>query len=97
MTIQNEIRETVYNQIAGSKIGTLFTAERKWINRIYFLQKKCPEQVQIVAKNKDGSILAHIPVSFFKLSPPRCLDITDEQRDARKEHCKLMRDNKKAP
>lgn len=37
-----------------------------------------PEDVKILARNKDGSIFAHIPIGYVKLRAPR--NLTDEQR-----------------
>lgn len=37
-----------------------------------------PEDVKILARNKDGSIFAHIPAKYVKLRAPKIL--TEEQR-----------------
>lgn len=44
------------------------------------LAEKYPEQCEIVVENKDGSILAHVPLSWVKISPPRKLELSDEER-----------------
>lgn len=40
-------------------------------SRIEELAKRFPNEVQILARNKDGSIFAHIPNSYVKVNPPR--------------------------
>lgn len=42
------------------------------------MAKERPEDVKIIARNKDGSIFAHIPIGYVKLRAPRIL--TEEQR-----------------
>lgn len=42
------------------------------------LAEKHPEDCQIIADNEDGSICAHVPVSWLRISPPR--QYTEEQR-----------------
>jgi predicted N-acetyltransferase YhbS len=44
------------------------------------LAEKYPDEVQIVAENEDGSIVAHIPVSYLKISRGK-QDLTEEQRE----------------
>ena len=42
------------------------------------MAKARPNDVQIIARNKDGSIFAHIPIGYVKLRVPRIL--TEEQK-----------------
>lgn len=39
-----------------------------------------PDDVKLMAENKDGSAFFHIPVSYIKVSPPR--KVSEEQREA---------------
>lgn len=39
-----------------------------------------PEEVKIISDNKDGSVFAHVPVSYIKVSPPK--RVSEEQRQA---------------
>ena len=48
-------------------------------NKIVKLAQEKPEEVQIIAENKDGSILAHVPTKYVKISPPR--QISEEERE----------------
>ena len=50
----------------------------KMKGRVLKLAEQHPEDVKILATNKDGSIFAHVPVKYVKLRAPRIL--TEEQR-----------------
>lgn len=60
------------------------TCERKWVNKILKLKESNPDDVGITMypENNDGYIVAHVPKNWFKLSPPRQVNYTDEQRAA---------------
>lgn len=47
-----------------------------------------PDEVKIIVENKDGSIFAHIPVKYVKISPPR--QVSEEQREAASKRFKQM-------
>ena len=52
-----------------------------------------PEDVKLMAENKDGSAFFHIPINYVKLSPPR--KVSDEQREAAGERFRKMWEEKK--
>lgn len=64
-------RETAWNHLAGESTGTLFTQETKWANRILAWKDEYPDEVDIRCINPDGSIVAHLPISWFRVKPPR--------------------------
>lgn len=70
--------ENVIEWIKDEKWATLTLSQRRTISRVKKLAAQYPEQCQVVAENKDGSICAHIPVSWVKISPPR--ELSEEQR-----------------
>lgn len=53
-----------------------------------------PEGVKILKINEDGSVFAHIPVSYIKISPPR--QVSEEQREAAGERFRQMWREKQA-
>ena len=56
----------------SSKTATVTAPNNTSIkNKIVKLAQEKPEEVQIIAENKDGSILAHVPTKYVKISPPR--------------------------
>lgn len=65
--------ENVIEWVKDEKIATLTLSQRRIISKVKGLAEKYPEQCQIVKENKDGSMYAHIPVSWVKISPPKKL------------------------
>lgn len=63
-------------------------------SKLFRLAKEHPDEVQIVKENKDGSVFAHVPVNYIKISPPR--QISDEQREAAGERFRKMWEEKNA-
>lgn len=80
--------ENCIEWINGQSMVTVTFCERKYINKIYALKNRCPEDINII-ENKDGSICATIPKKFIKISPPK--QVSDEQRQAASERFKQMR------
>lgn len=52
-----------------------------------------PGEVKVIAVNKDGSALFHIPINYVKVSPPR--KVSEEQAKAAGERFRKMREEKK--
>ena len=59
-----------FEWLTGSKIATVTFSQQKWVNKI-LKYSETHSDVEIMYQNPDGSILAHVPVSWFKFSPPR--------------------------
>ena len=70
--------ENVIEWIKDEKRATLTLSQRRTISRVKKLATQYPEQCQVVAENKDGSICAHIPVSWIRINPG--MELTEEQR-----------------
>lgn len=56
--------------------------ERTWILRIRKLKEQHPEAVTIIKEpeDNDGSIYCKIPINWFKIVPPRKVNMTEERR-----------------
>ena len=52
-----------------------------------------PDEVKLMAENKDGSAFFHIPISYVKVSPPR--KVSEEQREAARERLRKMWEEKR--
>ena len=52
-----------------------------------------PDEVKLMAENKDGSAFFHIPISYVKVSPPR--KVSEAQREAAGERFKKMWEEKR--
>ena len=63
-----------------------------WKNRCEELEKEFPEDVKIIARNNDGSIIAHLPYSYIKINPPR--KYSDEAKEKAAERLNKMRAEK---
>lgn len=80
----SDIRETVFECVDTDNQATFCSGERKWINKILRLKERCPDEVEVVCmpEDNDGIILAHVPKNWLKVSPPRKVDLSEEQRAA---------------
>ena len=79
-----DFKETCVEYLDVDPHATFCSAERKWINKILKLKETYPDEVDIreYPENNNGNILAHIPKSWLKISPPKTRTMTDEQRAA---------------
>lgn len=66
----------------GAKLCTVSLKRKKWINYLEECAKKYPDEVQIQYRNKDGSIVAYMPVSYLHIHRPTPREYSDEQRQA---------------
>lgn len=71
--------ENVIEFIKGENRATVTFSQGRYKSRIKNLAERHPEECQIIAENKDGSICAHIPVSWVKINPS--MKLTEEQRE----------------
>ena len=89
-----EFRETSIEYLSCNDHATLYSSEAKWIRKIKQLQADYPNDITI--KNEDSeSIVVHLPKSWLKVTPPRKMTLSDEQRLAAKERMLTARKNKK--
>lgn len=79
-----EIKETCVDYLDVDNHAVFSSAERKWINKILKLKESHPNDVAVRhhPDQNDGIIVADIPKSWLKISPPRNVTYTDEQRAA---------------
>ena len=79
-----DFKETCVEYLDVDAHATFCSAERKWINKIIKLKESYPDEVDVrkYPEDNDGNILAHIPKSWLKISPPRQSTYTEEQRAA---------------
>lgn len=77
-----DIKETCVNITNESSRATFCSSETKWINKILRLSGQHPDEVKILYYPEDnhGVLLAEIPKSYLKISPPRQVNYTDEQK-----------------
>lgn len=90
-----DFKETAINYIIGEKHCTYYTAERKRITKLMKQAEQYPDEVKIVSTNEDGSVVAHIPLKWFKApTPSQKRVMSDEQRQAARERFAIARAKK---
>lgn len=92
--LANNVNEIAINFVRGDKVASVTAASATRLNsKIKKLAEEFPEDVQILAVNEDGSIFAHVPVKWVKISAPR--KVSEEQRAAASERFKAFQKKKK--
>ena len=88
-----EPKETCVEYLDVDNHATFCSSEKKWINKIIKLHAAHPDEVEILYMPEDnyGVILAHIPKTWLKVSPPKKMNLTDEQRAAAAERMRQAR------
>ena len=80
-------QENCIEFLRGAKTATVCFSQGRYISKIKKLAEKYPEEVQITAENKDGSIVAHIPVSYIKINNSK-REISEEERELLRERAR---------
>lgn len=92
MTYLKTVQENVIEFERNDKTATVTFCRQKFISRIRKLAEKYPDECEIVAENKDGSIMAHIPVKWIRISN-LSRNLTEEQRAEAAERMRSRLDN----
>lgn len=86
--------ETVL-EIEGSRDEwTVCTGQMVWKNRLAKLAREHPDQVEHLITNLDGSVVYHVPKAWVKISPPRKINMSEEQKAASVERLRRYRESK---
>lgn len=70
--------ENVIEFVKDAKTATVTFSQGRYISRVEKFAEKYPDECRVVVRNKDGSILARIPLSYVRLIRPR--ELTEAQR-----------------
>lgn len=76
------VQESCIEWIRGSQTATVTFPKSRFSTRVTMLAEKYPDEVQICHVNKDGSIVAHIPVKYIKIYRPSVRELTEEEKEA---------------
>ena len=76
----------------GDYAGVTVPSRTALKSKLLNLSEKNPDDVKIIAINEDGSVYAHIPINYVKISPPR--KVSDEQKKAAGERFRQMWNDK---
>ena len=86
--MSNSITENCNEFLRNDEIATVTFCQARFITKIRKLAEKFPDECQITHENKDGSIVAHVPVKWIKISKVD-RQLTDEQRAELSERVKI--------
>lgn len=87
--MSDSMNENVIEFLRGQQTATAtFCSQSKLGNKVRRLAEEYPEEVQITAENPDGSIVAHLPTKWIKITAPR--KMTEEQKAELSERGKRM-------
>lgn len=89
-----EYRENNIEFYTNQETATASFTQLKMVHKMEQLAEIYPDECQIVAKNDDGSILVHFPVSWISVRRPVHRELTDEQRQELAERIKYARGQK---
>lgn len=64
-----------------------------WKSKLMRYAESHPDEVKLIAENKDGSAVFHVSVNWIKCSPPR--KVSEEQKAAAGERLRQMWENRK--
>lgn len=85
----SKCRENVIEFLKDEQQAGVTFSQGRYKSRIRALAKKYPDECQIVAENKDGSIYAHIPVTWIRINPDRVL--TEKQLEVNRRNIQKAR------
>ena len=85
------MNENIIEWIRDSKYATVTFSQGRYITKIKKLAEKYPDECEIVAENKDGSIMAHIPVKWILISN-RSRDLSEEERQVIADRLRITRE-----
>ena len=79
------VQENCIEWIKGSPTATVTFPKGRFSTKVTKLAEQFPDEVQICHVNKDGSIVAHIPVEYVLIRKPKKMKYTEEQLEALRE------------
>lgn len=74
--------ETTIDHLSGAPFCGISTGELKTKNRLAKLIEQHPGELELVANNPDGSVFYHVPWTWIRISPPKKVVLTEEQKSA---------------
>lgn len=73
------LQENVIEWLRGSDRVTVNLCNNRYATRVRKLAEANPDEVEIVS-DREGVLLAHVPVSYIRIQPPKKMNYTEEQR-----------------
>ena len=85
--------ENVIEWVTNDKTVTVTLSQRKYITKVRKLAEKFPDEVEFLYENKDGSIVAHLPLRAIKINLTEKRELTDEQLEVMRERMKKLHES----
>lgn len=82
-------KENVIEFMLDEKTATVTFTQGRYITRIKNLAKEKPDECKITYTNRDGSIVAHIPVSWIRINPT--MELSEERKKELSERMRKLR------
>lgn len=79
--IRNFEGENNIEFLRNQETATVCFCQGRYISKIKALKEEYPDLVDICVENEDGSIVAHIPTKWVKISPPKQVDMSEERKE----------------
>lgn len=83
------MNENVIEWLNGEETAKVTFSQGKYKNKIKRLKEK-NDAIRLI-ENKDGSIYAEIPLEYVKISKPRKVELSEEEREEIAERFRLGR------
>ena len=87
------MNENVIEWFDGDEIIAVTLHQKRFVNQVKELAKQ-DVNVMILAENPDGSIFAHLPISYLKLRRNRTVNQTAAEKSEWAERMRQLREEK---
>lgn len=88
-----DMYENVIEWLDGEDVIAVTLHQKRFVNQVRNLAKQ-DKNVTILAQNSDGSIFAHLPISYLKLRRNRTVNQTAEEKSEWAERMRQLREEK---
>lgn len=88
-----DMNENVIEWLDGEDVIAVTLHQKRFVNQVRNLAKQ-DKNVEILAQNSDGSIFAHLPISYMKLRRNRTVNQTAEEKSEWAERMRQLREEK---
>jgi hypothetical protein len=88
------MRENCIEWLEGDTRATVTTYRRSFIKKLKAISEENPSEVEIIKENKDGSICAHVPLYYVRISPKKKVVISEERRQELRESLARAREER---
>lgn len=88
-----DMNENVIEWLDGEDVIAVTIHQKRFVNQVRNLAKQ-DKNVTILAENSDGSIFAHLPISYLKLRRNRTVNQTTEEKSEWAERMRQLREEK---